>query len=171
MAFITRSNKAVGDVVTVDDINTSISNEQDLNTRTSALEGASNLVIVFDVIVGNAILANTMTGLTDYKAKIDFTLTFAEVQIYETNSLAGILEVDVKKSTTDLDNASFSSVFTTRPSINFATASDYDSSTNQVFDLVAKDISTGDYLRLDVTQLPTNGVISKFRFTLYGEPL
>jgi hypothetical protein len=69
-----------------------------------------------------------------------------------------------------MDNASFSSIFTTKPKITYSTASDYDETTNQVLASPASTIAVGNYLRLDITITPTNtGVIPRLFITCYGE--
>lgn len=157
----------VGDPIKAELFNKIKNSLDDLDSRTTNVEAGVGKVIVFDYLVGNANTAATITGIVDFEAYSDFTLTYAAVQIYEKGSLTGNLEIDVKLSTTDLDDGSFNSVFSTLPSIDYSTASDYDKSTNAVFSTTT--ISTGDYLRLDITELPSNGAIGKFRVLVYGE--
>jgi hypothetical protein len=144
-------------------------NFDDLDSRVNSLETSTSKVPVMKFDVRNAVSFSTLTGMYYWEADDNFTITSGFVRIFEKGSLTGTLEIDIKKSTTDLDGPSFSSIFTTKPSINFATAANYDASTNQVFDPTKINISQGDFLRLDITQTPSNGVISKFLITLYGE--
>lgn len=144
-------------------------NFDDHETRISAIENGSQKINVFKSVVLNASSASTLTGLAYFKADFAFNLIDATVQIFEKGSLTGTLEIDVKKSTTDLDNSSFATVFTTEPSIDYSTASDYDESTNKVFDAGQVSISSGDILRLDITSLPSGGVIGKFIVNVIGE--
>lgn len=141
----------------------------DLNTRLNAVEASSPKIKVIEFYVLNASSFSTATGLYYYRAVDTFTLTSATIQIFEKGSLTGTFEIDVEKSTTDLSAGAFSSVFTTRPSINLTTASNYAISTNQVFDPTKVSIVPGNYLRLDISQFPTGGVMSKFLVTVYGE--
>ena len=141
----------------------------DLNTRVNAVEASAPKIKVIEFYCVNASSFQTATGIYYYKSVDNFTLTSAFIQIFEKGSLTGTFQADILKSTTNLDGPSFSTVFTTKPSINFATAVNYETSTNQVFDPTKVSISVGNYLRLDLTQLPTSGVMSKFLITVYGE--
>jgi hypothetical protein len=140
----------------------------DLNSRTTAVEVGSASIDVFDFTVLNASASSTFTGMAYYRAKQNFTLTGCEIQIFEKGSLTGTLEVDVKKNSTP-DDTGMSSVFTTKPSLVWASISDYAVSTNQVFDATKIAITSGTILRFDITSMPGSGVLGKFRIQLYGE--
>jgi hypothetical protein len=144
-------------------------NFDDHETRINSLETGAAVKNIFEFLVFNASSASTLTGLYYYEAIQDFTLTDGFIRIFETGALTGTLEVDIEVSTTDLDDTSFSSVFTTAPEIDFATASDYDASTNQVFNPTKVDIVKGNFLRINVLSMPTNGVLGKFFVYAYGE--
>lgn len=144
-------------------------NFDDLNSRVNTLETVATKVPVIKFYVLNASSFSTATGLHYYESDIDFTITSAFIRIFEKGSLSGNLEIDIKKSTTDLDGTSFVSIFTTKPKIDYSLASDYDASTNQVFDAGQINVAVGDFIRFDITQAPTSGVISKFLLTVYGE--
>jgi hypothetical protein len=142
-------------------------NFDDINSRLSVLEAGGARVIVLnnDVILSSS--ATTFTGLAYFKAPQNFSLNNCEIQIFEKGSIAtGTLEIDIKKNSTP-DNAGMASVFTTQPSINFASASDYGVSTNQVFDSTISQVDAGDILRFDITSLPVG--LGKFRILLFGE--
>ncbi len=143
-------------------------NQDDLNTRVVTLEGGANKVQIWGGIVTNASSASSLTGLAYWPSPATFTLLEVKVGIFEKGSLAGTLEIDVQKSV-DRDPLNFSSVMTTRPSIAFASASDYDDSTNGVIDVTKQTINQGDWLRIDVTSLPSSGVIGKFVIEVFGE--
>lgn len=169
MAFtpINNAEIAVGNAVKKELFEKVKDNFDDHESRISALSLGAAPVVVFHFDVVNASSASTLTGLCHYEAIAAFTLTTVKVQIFETGSIvSGILEIDVKKSTTDLDDANFSSVLTTLPSIDFSTAVDYDSDLG-VLDGVAQSVGAGDYLRLDVTSLPSLP-LGKFRVLVYG---
>ncbi len=142
-------------------------NQDDLNSRLLTVETGANKVVVFDTIVINATSASSLTGLAYWTSPSDFTLLDAKVGIFEKGSLSGTIEFDVKKSV-DRDPANFSSVFTTRPSITMAGASDYDDSTNAVFNPANDDVLQNNVLRLDITSLPSP-VIGKFSVYVIGE--
>jgi hypothetical protein len=144
-------------------------NSDDHESRINTLEVVATKVPVIKFYVLNASAFSTATGLYYYESDINFTITNAFVRIFEKGTLTGFFEVDIKKSTTNLDGPSFVSIFTTKPKIDFSTAADYDASTNQVFDVGQISVATGDFIRFDITQAPTSGVMSKFLLTVYGE--
>lgn len=140
----------------------------DLNTRLGSVESGGSKIEVFRYTIMNAASSSTMTGLDYFIANSAFNLTNATVQIFEKGTLTGTLEIDVKKSTTNLNGPSFTTVFSTKPSVNLTTAADYAVSTNQVFNTATTAIAVGNILRLDITQLPT-GTIGKFIVSVFGE--
>ena len=144
-------------------------NFDDHETRLNGIETNAAKIPVMKFYVLNAANFSTATGLYYWESNDNFTITNAYIQIFEKGSLSGFFEIDIKKSTTTLDGASFSSIFTTKPKITFSTASDYSKSTNQVFNVPQITVAPGNYLRLDVTQMPNTSVMSKFLITVYGE--
>lgn len=171
MAFSSISSLviAVGSAIKKELFDKIKNNFDDLDARLNQIETTSNKiqVIKFDVI--NASSFSTATGLYFYEADVPFTITSAYLRIFEVGSKTGSIEVDILRSSTDLDDSSFNSIFTTKPSVNYSTASDYDMSVNQVFDPGQISVSAGDFLKLNITQTPTSGVASRFLVTLYGE--
>lgn len=147
-------------------------NLDDLDTRVNAVEANVAKIIVFDDLVLNAanlVDGGSIEGLDVFRAAAPFTLTDAKVSIFTKGTLTGTLEIDVvKSSNTNFSGAS--SVFTTKPSIAMASAANYEESSNAVFDNAQKTLAIGEYLRLDVSQLPSNGPIGKFVVYLIGEP-
>lgn len=143
-------------------------NQDDLDSRVTTLESGANKVQIFNGRVRNATSASTLTNLAQWTAPSDFTLLEVKIGIYTKGTLTGTLEVDLKKSP-DRDPSNFVSVMSTKPSINFATASDYDDSTNAVIDITKQEILQGEWLRLDATSLPSNGVIGTFSIEVIGE--
>lgn len=142
-------------------------NLDDHEERIAGFESFGGRVDVFnnDVLMGS--VAGSLNELAFYRATSSFTLTNCEIQIFEKNGVAtGSLEVDILKNTTPNDTG-MTSIFNTKPSIDFSTASDYQVSSNQVFNSAQTEMSAGEILRLDVTSLPNN--ISKFRIVLFGE--
>jgi len=143
----------------------------DLDARTTTLEGSAGKVIIFDEIVLNAATlesGGTVTGLDVYRIPAAFSMIDAKVYIFTKDGLGGTLEIDFQKSTT-ADFTSSVSLFTTKPKIVYSTASDYDESTNAVFDGTNKAVVEGDYIRFDVTSLPSGGSLGKFGVYLIGE--
>jgi len=175
MAFITMPDSLiqVGKAITRTLFKTYVKdNLDDLDSRTTGLEASVNKIIVFDEIVINASAlggGGSITGLDTYRASSDFSLTDAKIWIYGKGALAGNLEMEIQKSTTP-DFSTNVSVFTTKPKIVYASASDYDESSNTVFNATNQEISEGDYLRLNISELPANGTIGRFGVYLIGEP-
>jgi hypothetical protein len=171
MAFevISSSEIEVGDPLKKELFNKIKNSLDDHESRMNAVETGLSKVVVFNFPITNATSASTFTGLTYFEAAFPFTITACEIRIYEKGSLTGALEIDVKKSTTGMDSADYTSIFTTKPKITLASASDYDRSTNQAFNVSMTTLSAGDTLRLDVTEMPSGGVMGKFKILLYGE--
>lgn len=171
MAFtsIVSSTIAVGKAIKKELWDIVKGNFDDHESRLNLVETNATKVNVFKFDFRNAASFSALTGAYYFEADQDFTITDGYIRIFETGSLTGDLEIDVKKSTTDLDGASFTTIFTTKPSVDFDTAADYSASTNQVFDPGQVSIQAGDFLRVDITAMPTGGVLGKFLFTVYGE--
>lgn len=171
MAFVTIDPNTieVGDPLKKELFDRIKSNEDDHETRLNNLESTVAKIDFMKFMVVNASSASSFTGMYYYEANGSFTITDAFIRIFTKGSLSGNLEIDIKVSTTDMDNASFTSIFTTTPKIDFSTISNYGKSTNQAFDATKINIQPGYFLRLDVTELPTNGVISRFLIEAYGE--
>jgi hypothetical protein len=141
-------------------------NLDDLDFRVAALGASSGIIEVFNVSISNASSASSLTGLIDYRAPINFSLAQVRLEIYETGSLSsGLLEIDILKGPSP-DTAGLTSIFTTLPSINFATAADYDFS-NGVLDSTQQAVTAGEFLRLDITSLPAQ-TLGSFRVLAYG---
>jgi hypothetical protein len=170
MAFVTIPANAieVGDPITKDLFDKVKDNFDDHETRILSQETSQKRIELINCIFGNAVSASTLTGLFDVNAPQDLTITECYVQIYEKGSLGGELEIDIKVNSTPNDTG-MTSIFTTLPKITYASASDYDKSTNQVFNGAQTSVTEGHNIRLDVTELPTGGTIGKFRVVLYGE--
>lgn len=171
MPFVTIDPNSiqVGDPIKAELLNTIKDDLDYLNGEVNTLSISAKKVEVFKYWLLNGSSFPTATAIDYYEAIEDFILTDAVVRIFEKGSLTGSVEIDVKRSTTDMDSASFTSVFTTRPSVNYTTAVDYQRSTNQVFDSAQTSIQAGDILRLDITGVPTSGVLSRIQLIVYGE--
>lgn len=169
MAFVTIPSNAidVGDPITKDLFDKIKDNFDDHESRLNSVESGNARVEILEgpVLLGGLIV--TATGLMHYVASRSFTLTECRIGIFEKNGISsGTLEIDIKKNTT-FDNTGMVTVFTTRPSINYATASDYDFSTNQAFDGTKINIVADDVLRFDLTSIPAG--VGKFYIQFYGE--
>jgi len=170
MAFIAINTNLldVGDPIKKEILDLVKDNFDDHESRIVQVESVISKIDVFNDVVYNASVFSTALGIIFFQASNAFTLTEAKITIFEKGSLTGFLEVDIKKNTS-LNPAGFASVMTTRPLIDYSTAASYDDSTNAVFDNSAKNILPGDWLRLDITQAPTGGVIPKFNIQVFGE--
>lgn len=144
---------------------TLVNNQNDLDTRVLAIEAGSGKISVFNDTVLLRQNTTTLTGLTFWEAENPFTLLEAKIGIF-TKVSSGILEVDFQKSV-DRNPSNFSSIFTTKPSINMATASNFDDSVNAVFNSGQTSVIKGDIFRFDVTSLPTG--FGNFVIFLIGE--
>jgi hypothetical protein len=170
MAFVTinSSDIEIGDALKKELFDKIKANEDDLDTRLAAQEAGQKRIELIDCLFVNGVSAASMTGVIDVNAPQDLIITECYVQIYEKGSLGGELEIDVKVNSTPNDTG-MTSIFTTLPKITYSGASSYDKSSNEVFNPSYTAVTGGHNLRLDVTELPTGGVIGKFRVVLYGE--
>lgn len=168
MAFVSLPTRNVGDPVVIDDIIQTKLNFDDHETRISQLETNDSRIVVYNGVIYNASNFSTLTGILFRRMPQNFTLTSATITIFTVAGITGTLQVDVKKNTS-LNPAGMTSVFTTRPSVNYSIVSNYDVSTNAVFDPINKNITAGDYLRVDITSMPTAGVVPRFLLQVYGE--
>jgi hypothetical protein len=162
------ANTDVGKPVRSTDLKQLVTNQDDFNTRLNSVESFTSKVILFGEPIRNAASFQTLSALEDIPIINPLNIVEAKLWIYLTGSLTGTLEVDVLRSSSP-DFTGATSIFTTRPSINFATASDYDESTNAVIDVAQQSLSDGDYLRLSITSMPSNGVLGTFGFKLSAE--
>lgn len=142
-------------------------NQDDLNSRLSNIEELANKTIVFNEAVTSPSPASTLTQVLTFKAQGPFSLIDARIALFEIiGSPSGLLEIDIlKNSNSDISTAV--SVFTVRPSISFP-ASNYDESTNAVFNPAQQDVAAGDYLFLSVTGIPVP-VLGSFHVYAIGE--
>lgn len=167
MAYVAPTTINPGDPVTATAYNVVVNDILDHETRLGATEAFAQRVSVFEDEVKNGTGASSLTGVAFFRAPVDFILTEAKVTIFTKGTLTGTVEVDVHRQNS-LSMVGSVSVFLTKPSLDFSTAVDYDESSNAVFGANAT-ITEGQYIRLDVTQLPVNGVLSRFYITIFGE--
>lgn len=145
-------------------------NLDDLDSRVSSVEASASKIVIFDELVINASgLGSTITGLDVYRVQSSIDMTDVKVGIFEKGSFTGNLEIDIKVSS-NTDFSSAVSIFTTKPRIVYSTASSYDESNNAVLNGTTKALTEGDYLRLDVTEMPAGGTLGKFTIYAIGEP-
>ena len=139
-------------------------NLDDHEERLSNVEAVGTAVEILnnDVIISNP--SNTFTGMSYFKAPFDFTLSACSIQIFEKGGItSGELEVDILKNTSP-DDTGMTTVFTTKPNIDFDTATDYEEDSG-VFSGTGQ-VNEGDILRFDITSIPQG--YSRFRIVLRG---
>lgn len=120
--------------------------------NTSAIVVPANSFVVMNETVGLNGVSPTATGILHFKAPKNMAITSCVVQVFEKNGVvSGTLEVDIKKNATPNDTG-MTSIFSVKPSFNFASISDYAESTGT---LATTSVSSGEYLRLDATSIPS----------------
>lgn len=171
MAFSTISSLviAVGSAIKKELWDKVKDNFDDHESRLNAVETNASKISIWEDVFINGSQFSTGTNIDYYEATTVFTITNANFRIFTVGSNTGFLEVDIKRSTTDNDDGSFVSIFTTKPKIDYSTAVDDDETTNQVFDAGQINIAIGDRLKFDITQTPTSGVAPRFMLKVYGE--
>lgn len=145
-------------------------NFDDLDSRTASLETSQSRIKVFDTTFYNSTPASILTNIEYFQAQTNFTIVEAVIKVFEvsTGAYTGSFEVDIQKSTTGLDFTGSNSIFDTRPSVSFP-ASDFAESSNASINSTIGNVSTGDILRLDITELPSDDILSRFVIEVYGE--
>lgn len=169
MAFSSLSSAliAVGKPIVASIFSTLKSNQDDLNTRLSTVEASVNKIIFFDGTMINASDYASATGLIFHRVTASIDLTDAKVAIFDKGAVSsGTLEIDIQKASSP-DFTSSVSVFTTKPSLDLSVASNYTESSNAVLSVSNKALSEGDYIRLDVSSLPSG--LGKFQIYVIGE--
>lgn len=157
MAYSSLSSSlyAVGKAVTRQLFSTLKDNQDDLNTRLSSVEGSVNKIVFYDGTITAAATFDTYTNLTMHRVQADIDLTDVKVGIFDKGTISsGTLSIDIQKSSS-LDFTSSVSVFTTEPSLDLSTASSYTESSNAVLGGTNKSLSEGDYIRIDITSIPS----------------
>ena len=128
------------------------------------IPGLDSSFDIFNTTITIGTSASTATGLLHFKATQNITLTSIKAQLFEKNGVSsGILEVDVKKNSTP-DDVGMTSICSIKPSFDFASISDYAISNGTIS---TTSISSGEYLRLDLTNIPT-GFVGHVQLTLTG---
>jgi hypothetical protein len=168
MAFSTISSALiqVGKAIKKELFQTIKDDLDDLDSRTAALEVTGSFIEIIDETIYSATTAATLTGVYFYKVKQNTRITKVEVQIFDKGSISsGSVTIDLKKASTL--GGTFTSIMTTLPTINFATASNYDSNSG-VINAVLNDLVTNEFIRVDFTALPSTP-LPKCRVIVTGE--
>jgi hypothetical protein len=157
---------AVGKAIKREIFTTIRSDLIDHETRITAQELGAAPIEIWNNTVLNASSASTMTGLDYYRAITNFTISRVEIEIFQKGIItSGVLSIDIEKGNT-MDAGSMTSVLSAQPSIDFSTAADYAIATGTL-NVSNQTVSAGQFLRLDVTSLPSIP-LGKFRVLVYG---
>lgn len=124
-------------------------NTLSLYNGTSWTLATNALTEIFNVTLVNP---SANAGYLHYKIPKNMYFNQCSVQIFEKNGISsGSLTIDIKYNTTPNDTG-MTSIFSSTPSINFATASDY-AEVNGTISTTG--VLSGGYLRLDITSVPS----------------
>ena len=155
----------VGDPITKELWDRIKNNFDDIDTRlNTAISGSGKIALMNeDILVGsNGITTTTLT----YEVIQDCIITEGAIQLFSKNGVSsGSLTIDVKKNSST-NPAGFNSVFSVQPTLNMASATDYQRSAG-VIDPAAQSLAIGTILKLDIISLPVG--IPRFRVNLIGE--
>lgn len=124
-------------------------NQDDLDSRTSALEATGQKIVVFnDDFVGLSQYANggALEQMFVYEAPLDISLITAEITVIS-EGVSGTTEADIRVGA---NRSSLSSVFSVRPSVAFG-AGDEATSSNQIF--AVTDVDEGQLIVFDFLTL------------------
>ena len=139
----------------------------DLDERVQTLSGGSGKISLIneDVIVGSN-GSSILTGALYLEVIQDCIVTEGAIQLFaKSPATTGSLTIDIKKNTTT-NPSGFNSIFSVNPTLNVASASDYQRATGTI-DPSAQALVVGDIIRLDITSLPAG--LQRFRVVLIGE--
>jgi hypothetical protein len=117
MAYTSLSSTlyAVGRAVTRQLFSTLGNSMDDLNSRLTTVEAATNKIIFFNGQILNAARYSAATALIFHRVESDIDVTDCKIAIYDKNGISsGTLEIDVQKASGGNDFSSSVSIFTTR---------------------------------------------------------
>jgi len=127
--------------------------------------GGGGIVEVFNHVVTLGSSAPSLTGLNYFMAPQNIQIKKVRLLVYTKNGVnSGNLEIDIKANATPNDTG-MTSILSTKPLIDFSTASDYDISNGVIS---TQNISNNNFLRLDVTSIPA-GWVGSFQVICYAE--
>lgn len=169
MSFVTINSASieVGDALKAELFTQIKDNFDDHETRIQSLAAGTAKVSLIneDIYVGSTASA-LLTGVYYYEVLQACTVVEGSIQLFtKSPATSGSLVVDIKKNTTT-DPSGFTSLFSSAPTIDVASVSDYGRRTGTI-NTSYQSLSVGDILRVDVTGLPSG--LQKFRVTLIGE--
>ena len=148
---VNNTNLDPGKAVTSDVLQQINNNIIDHEGRLNSVETVTGALSIWnDKVINAAALRSTgvITGLDLFQVPQDIILTTCIITSLQSSATSGTLEIDVLVSNNA--NSSFTTVFSTKPSIAFGDLSGSEtSSSNAVF--ATTSISANQWLRLDVT--------------------
>lgn len=148
--------------VTADGINKTLKNA--IQDGDIGGPGGASPVEIFNFTMGTRGTESTITGAMHFRAPQGLTISSVVIQIYEKNGVSsGTLTVDIKKNTSPND-VGMTSIFSAAPSFDFSTAADYATSSGTIS---TSSVSSGNYLRVDVTSIPS-GWAGYFQVMVYA---
>jgi hypothetical protein len=143
-------------------------NFDDHETRIANIESGIAKVVIFDDYVLNGVQYSSSSFIEDVDmviSPVTFTLTTAVLTVLQSGT-SGTFEIDILKGP-DSDRANATTIFDTRPSVDFS-AGDHSKSVNAVFSSPSgTDVTQNDHLFLDITSFQPGG--KRFHVLLYGE--
>lgn len=126
--------------------------------------GGASSTQLFNVEIPINAVASSIMGLLHCRVPFARLVSTLVVTLYNKGSVSsGTLTVDIKKNTTP-DDIGMTSIFSSPPSFDFATDPDYSEKTGT---LETSALSAGDWLRIDVTSIPT-GWVGTFHVSMYS---
>lgn len=133
-----------------------------LESLAPVIVASSTFMEVFNVTITDLKVAS---GILHFRAPINMTLGYFKAQVFGKDGVStGTLEIDIKKAVSP-NPSLMTSIFSAKPSTNFATNSDYSELT---YVMSSNTILAGEYYRLDVTQVPS-GFKGSMHVTLYTQ--
>lgn len=157
MAFtsLTTQEISTGEPVTNSTMTKVKENFDNLNTRTTSLEGGSNTIyppILLRVNGNAAKLTLPYTGFL--KTTMNFNITITGVRIItDIAGSSGSTEIDLKFKR---GANPYTSIFSSLPTVSYSVGNDA-ASVNGTLNPTYVDLQTGDILRLDITGVQTAG--------------
>lgn len=169
MAFVAIDSTTieVGDALKKELFDSIKLNFDDHESRLQILAGGSGKINLMnnDIQIGST-ATYLMTGVLYVEVIQQCIITGGSVQIFaKTPATSGSLTIDVKKNSTT-NPTGFTSVFTTKPTLNFGSVSDY-SKNSGIVNASSQALAVGDIIRLDIIDLPVG--CQGFRVNLTGE--
>jgi hypothetical protein len=126
--------------------------------------GGGGSLEVFNAVVQIVAPTASSEGISYFISPASATISFVKLMVWDKNGVTtGNLTIDIKKNTSP-NPTGMTSIFSVLPTLDFATASNYDSNAGT---LSTSAISVNDVLRLDVTSIPS-GFIGYFSVTVFA---